>query len=1196
MARYSAREAADVVARALSDDRPCEIVGAQGALRGLLLARAAESLPRPVVYVAADDTTARRVAGDTAFFLGLSSAAATGAGAADEPIVVVPAPDVSPYADLSPNPRAVGARLATLFRLRGAGDTIAPPRVIVASVRALLAMTMSPDAFEARALHWAVGEEHDRDETVQALVAAGYRRAEVVEDPGTFAVRGGVMDVFVPLLRFPVRIEWFGDEIERMRLFDPDSQRSLRAIESCVVHPVRETIATTKEPLRNRVLALADAGNVPTSRSRQVVDNLAKGLDFFGVEALTPIFHDSMVPTFEYLPTDAAWLVEEPAALVELAERIEQERIEEHEKAVASLRLVAPPDRFCADPQVLQKWFDQCPVVSTASARPPGQAGARSRVELQVSSNVELRAALRAVRGRKGSELLRPLIDRIRALGTDEQGQVVTPWSVTIAAPNLTHAERLSSALRGYGLSVDTPRRASDGQVEVAPPAGAQTRVQVVAGELSEGFGSPEDRALLLCEADLFGRVTKRARPRRRKAGVGSLAQLSEGDYVVHIVHGVGRYVGLVKLSLGGVPGDYVEVHYAGKDKLYLPVHRLGEIERYVSAEAKAPRLDKMGGTTFETKKGKVKAHIRQMAEELLQIYAQREALAGYAHSPPDDTYAGFEATFPFEETPDQLEAIEAVQGDLGRAQPMDRLVCGDVGFGKTEVALRAAFRVAVGGKQVAVLAPTTVLVQQHFHTFRERMESFGVVVEHLNRFVSTAERKRIVAAIAAGTVDVVVGTHRLLSRDVRFANLGLVVIDEEQRFGVAQKERFKKLKTKVDMLALSATPIPRTLHLSLLGIREISLIMTPPVDRLAVRTFVTRQGDTVIEQGIRNELSRGGQVFYVVPKITGIEEHAVRVRTLVPEARVAVAHGRMPAAMLEKTMVDFVEHEADVLVCTTIIESGLDIPRANTMFIARADMFGLSQLYQLRGRIGRSRLRAYCYLMVGALEKLSPEAKRRLDALQKHAELGSGFHVASEDLEIRGAGEILGGRQSGQIAAIGFDAYSRILGEAVAELRGQPIVHETDPEMAFDVPAFLPDTYVEDTGQRLDLYRRLSAAPDIDAVTAVMEEIRDRFGEPPMEAVHLGFVMACKTYGRTLRALALELRGDRFTVRLRPQTPLSADMAKQLPALTEGRLRLVAPDRIALRVPEATGRRREPQLRACQDALAELVGLSAGP
>jgi transcription-repair coupling factor (superfamily II helicase) len=940
------------------------------------------------------------------------------------------------------------------------------------------------------------------------------------------------------------------------------------------------------------VLALADRNNVPTSTSRQVIENLAAGLDFFGIDALAPLFHDAMVPLWDHLPGDARWLVEDPAALWHLAARMDEERGAEHDKAVEALRLVAPPEGFAVEATELRARLDACPVVmSRAELYDPERSDDRPVARVAVEANLPLRAALDAARGRKGGELLRPLVDHVRRLGRDEDDELRTPWSVILAAPNLTHAERLTSLLRGYGLALDPPRRAGEAALPLQGPERGPTRVQVIAGELSAGFSCGSDRVLVLSEADLFGKLTRKAnRPSRRRTGLGSLSQLAIGDYVVHVTHGVGRYAGLCKLALGGVPGDFVQVEFAGTDKLYLPVHRLGEIERYVSAEAKAPKLDKMGGATFETKKARVKAEIRQMADELLQIYAQRQAEDGHAFPPGGETYSAFEATFPFEETPDQQEAIDAVQADLGKPQPMDRLVCGDVGFGKTEVALRAAFRAALSGKQVAVLAPTTVLVQQHYHTFRERMEGFGVRVEHLNRFVSAGETKRIVDGIRQGTVDVVVGTHRLLGRDVRFHDLGLLVIDEEQRFGVAQKERFKKLKTKVDVLTLSATPIPRTLHMSLLGIREISLIMTPPVDRLAVRTFLTRQGDAVIEEGIRKELARGGQVFYVVPKIQGIEEHAVRVRSLVPQARVLVAHGQMPPELLEKVMVDFVEHRADVLVCTTIIESGLDIPRANTMFVARADAFGLSQLYQLRGRIGRSRLRAYCYLMVGALEKLTPESRRRLEAIQKYAELGSGFHVASEDLEIRGAGEILGGRQSGQIQAIGFEAYSRLLQEAVAELRGQPIVHETDPELVFDVPAFLPDTYVEDTGQRLDLYRRLSSARDIDGVSAVMDEIRDRFGDPPMEAVHLGFVMACKSYGRALRALALELRGDRFSIRLGPDTPLPAGVAATLHQATSGRLRLQGADRIAVRVPAAGGRRREPQLRACQDGLAELL------
>ncbi|MEM6991679.1 MAG: transcription-repair coupling factor [Myxococcota bacterium] len=1196
MALSSPSEAAALVAAAFERRRSLRVLGADGAARGLLLARCAEAGGGPLLYVAPDDASARTVAADTAFFLGVSAPA--GSLDVGGPILVLPEPDTSPYADVSPDPRAVGARLAALSRLasgRGSAGGDADedngagaderPAVIVASLRALMRRAMPAAAFASLCRRFTVGQDLPRNDAVETLLAAGYVRAEVVEDPGTFAVRGGVMDLWVPRLRFPVRLEWFGDEVERLRLFDPTSQRSLRSIETLVVHPVRETVATTVDPVRPKVLALADAAEAPSSKTSTILDNIAKGQDFFGIDALAPIFHAQMDPVWSYLADDVRWMVEEPAALSTLAERLADEMAADYQKALAERAVVAGPEAFGLSAAETLARLEQSTVVLSRVETAEVDDG-RSMLRVEVEANVALRGQLAAARAGKGGEILRPVVDYVRGLAEQP-----SPWRVVLAAPNLTHAERLTSLLRGYGLPMLTPRNATEHALVAAGPEEGDTTVQVVAGELSAGLASGVDRFVVLSEADLFGRVTRRARARRRAtAGLGNLAQLTVGDYVVHVVHGVGRYVGLTKLSLRGIPADFVNIEYAGTDKLYLPVYRVAEIERYVSAEAKAPKLDKMGGTTFLTKTNKVKAEVRQLAEELLQIYAQREAMVGHAYPPPDDLHDAFDASFPFEETADQLDAIAAVGGDLTAERPMDRLICGDVGFGKTEVALRAAFRVATAGKQVAVLAPTTVLVQQHLATFKERMAPFGVRVVGLNRFVGAAARKTAITNIKDGNVDVVVGTHRILSKDVRFADLGLVVIDEEQRFGVAQKERFKKLKSKVDVLTLSATPIPRTLHLSLIGLREVSLIMTPPVDRLAVRTVLTRPGDAVIEDAVRAELSRGGQVFYVVPKIAGIEEHAVRIRRLVPEARVSVAHGRMPAAMLEKTMVDFVEHRADVLVSTTIIESGLDIPRANTMFIARADMFGLSQLYQLRGRIGRSKRRAHCFLMVQSLERLAPDARKRLEAIQRHAELGSGFHIASEDLEIRGAGEILGGRQTGTIATIGFEAYARILSEAVAELRGQPIVAESDPEIAFDVPAFLPDAYVEDTGQRLDLYRRLSAAADVDAVTVVMEEVRDRFGDAPVEARHLGVVMACKTYGRRLEASALELRADRLTIRLTDRTPLSPKVAAGLRAKTDGRLALGGEDRVVARLPPVRGEGRMEQLQAAQAALAELV------
>lgn len=1227
----SALEALPSILRALRGRRRTRVLGIEGGYRGLVLARAMADpdTDAPLLYVAPDDATARMVAADVGFFAGVDAAAVDDAAA--RRIVVVPEIDVSPYGDVSPDPRSVGARLAALERLR-AGEA----ELIIASLRSLVRKTIPADTFAGLCRSWRQGGELGREEAAAFLTAAGYVRVDVVGDPGSFAIRGGIMDVWVPIDPFPARLEWWGDEIERIRVFDPDTQRSLREVRGLRVHPVRETIAGGDQDMRLAVLSLGDELEVPTSTTRQVIENLKNGVDFFGIDALTPLFHGALSPLWDYLPADARWYVDEPEALLGLGERLAEQTEHEFRRAVAAKALVAPPDRFFLDRTVLADKIRATPVVGARLELHEPERAAKDRrglMRVDLGRNVALRGKLDAARGRKGGELLRPVVDHIRslsgegelpadpALGSDGGGPSFTVgdglglgespppvehWDVVLVAPNSTHAERLTAMLRGYGLKLARPEAAGErGVLELGGEGLRRTRVRVVPGTLSEGFVSAADRLLIVSESEIFGPVGRRQKRRRRgrRAGLASLTQLSVGDYVVHVVHGVGRYQGLTKLQTSGaakgrnaIASDFVIIEYAKRDKLYLPVHRIGEIERYVSAEAKAPKLDKMGGQTFEAKAKKIRADVRQLAEELLQIYAQREAQTGHGFPEAGDMYTSFEQTFPFEETPDQADAIDAVQDDLGKPQPMDRLICGDVGFGKTEVALRAAFRAAAGGKQVAVLAPTTVLVQQHFLTFSERMEAFPIQVGVLNRFASAAERKATLAGIRDGSVDVVVGTHRLLGRDVRFKDLGLVIIDEEQRFGVKQKDRFKKLKTSVDMLTLSATPIPRTLHMSLLGLREISMITTPPVDRLAVRTYLTRHSDVVIEEGVRKELARGGQVFYVVPRVLGIEEHAVRIRELVPEARVAVAHGQMPPEMLEQTMIDFVEHRADVLVSTTIIESGLDIPRANTMFIARADQFGLAQLYQLRGRIGRSKLRAYCFLMVNSLERLSDDARRRLEAIQRHSELGSGFNVASHDLEIRGAGDLLGRRQSGSIQAIGFEAYARILGEAVAELRGDPISLETDPELAFDVPAFLPDTYVEDVGARLDFYRRLSTARDADEVREVMAEIHDRYGELPVEGKHFGLMMACKSYGRRLGAISLELEGMRFSVRLGTQTPLGADVAIGLADMTDGRIRLVRgsgdhdSSRLVATIPNRTGKDCTRQLEVCEHVLAELM------
>jgi transcription-repair coupling factor (superfamily II helicase) len=1168
---------------ALREGQRLRVLGAEGGFLGLLLARAASdpAATGPLFVVVNEEARARALAADASFFLGLPGRDAGLEG----PVLVVPENETSPYSDAAADPRVIAQRLGALYRLAMAGD--AAPRLIFASGRSLARRVIPLGIFAGLCTRWAKGDLLDREEAIRLLERAGYRRVDVVEDPGSYAVRGGLLDVYPALSRFPARIELFGDEIERIRAFDPDNQRGQRELEAVVIHPVREAIPTTAAPLRQAALALADALEVPSSRTRQVLENLEQGLDFFGVEALTPLFHGQMAAMWSYLPEETRWLVEDPELLLEEAAAAAATIAEEHARARASKALVCPPEGFFEEPWALARVIAAAPVVcSGIDLYDPLAPEDRAALRVPLDRQRELRAQIEAARATKGAEVLRPVVEAIRAL----EGA----WTVLFVAPNQSHVERVAGLLRGYGVAVDAS--ALRGPAELAAPA-ASTRgrapVRVVAGSLSAGFVAPADRVFVASEAEIYGTQARQSGRARRGVGVASLSQLEIGDFVVHVVHGIGRYLGLVHLVLRGVAGDYVQIEYAGADKLYLPVYRLHEVERFLGGDGKPPRLDKMGGSTFMVKVGKVKDEVRQLADELLRIYAEREARDRRPYPEPGDLYMSFEASFPFEETPDQAAAIAAVHKDLDRRRPMDRLVCGDVGFGKTEVALRAAFRVALAGRQVAVLAPTTVLVQQHFLTFRERMEHFPLKVGHLSRFMAPKAVKEVVEGLRSGAIDVVIGTHRLLSRDVRFADLGLVVIDEEQRFGVAQKERFKKLRAQVDVLTLTATPIPRTLHMSLLGMREVSLITTPPVDRLAVRTHITRTGDAVIEEGIRRELARGGQVFYVVPRIQGIEEHALRIRDLVPEARVLVAHGQMAGELLEDAMVAFVEHRADVLVSTTIIESGLDIPRANTIFIAHADQFGLAQLYQLRGRVGRSRLRAYCYLMVSALERLSADGRKRLEAIQRHAELGSGFNVASHDLEIRGAGELLGGSQSGQITALGFESYARILAEAVAELRGAPISRESDPEVAFDVPAYLPENYVSDVGQRLDFYRRLSAAPGGDEVAEVMAELADRFGSPPLEAEHYGLIMTCKTYGARLRASTVELQGGHLRVRLGPTTPLRSEVAARLHQRTGGRWRLMSGDRLTATVRAPTGPDRRGPLQECVAALAELLALA---
>lgn len=1085
--------AQDVVARLQHAGASVRITGAAGSSGALLVTQVGHAKPaigqNPVVVLTANETRAQAFARDVRFFL------AEGSDAREEEFgdraVEFPAPDTSPYAEVAPSAGVEGARLAVLFRLaHGLG-----PEVLTVGVEAALRRVLPRDAFEARCHHVAKGEEIGRDEFASRLTQAGYERVAVVEDAGTFAVRGAVLDLYCPLYPYPTRLEWDGDHVEAVRLFDPTTQRTLRRLPDLFVHPARETLKTGTR-LRERIVQAADDAGAPSSRVRELVERLEGGQMFLGLHGYLPALHDHMATLFDYLPKGALLVVEDPAATAEAA----RDHWELERDAFATRRqegaIVLPPEEHMA----AIDWANR----QRLEIDPLG-----GELDLGARPLDDLAAELKA--SRSTDDPLGPLRERLQRW-KNESRRIVVQLSAN------TQAERLAGLLAARDCAMPT--------------------IQI--GELGQGF--VWDDRVVLAEQEIFGPHTKRRLLTRRDAR-SNLADLAPGDLIVHAEHGIGRTLGLVTLDVGGIRGDFLLLEYAAGHKLYLPVSRLSLVERYRGAEDNV-RLDRLGGETFARRKQKATQDAQALAEELLQTYAQRRATAGVAHAEPDALFAEFEATFPFDETPDQARTITDVLADLTAPHPMDRLVCGDVGFGKTEVALRAAFLVASSGKQVAVLAPTTVLVEQHLRTFRERLAAWPLQVEGLSRFRSKREQATILRDLAAGRVDIAIGTHRLLQSDVRFRALGLIIVDEEHRFGVGHKERLKKMRASVDVLAMTATPIPRTLNLSLAGLRDLSLITTPPENRLSIRTLLCRTEDHVIRNAIRKELARGGQVFFVHNRIESIHEWVEKLRGLVPEAKLALAHGQMAACDLERVMVDFVSGAVDILVTTAIIESGLDIPRANSMLIHRADTLGLAQLYQLRGRIGRGRERAFCHLLIDS-EAIAPNARKRLEAVLRHSDLGSGFALASTDLDIRGAGELLGSRQSGHVAALGFETYVRILEEAVAELKGEPIHRERDPDVTVDVPAYIPEAYVEDAGQRLDLYKRLAEARNEDAVRMVLDEMQDRYGPAPGEVETLGQLMICKALARGLGALTLEITRSRLALALGEDENSAMDPAK---------------------------------------------------
>ncbi|MCG8555295.1 MAG: transcription-repair coupling factor [Proteobacteria bacterium] len=1175
----------------------------------LALARLGER-GRPLLVVTPDTESASRLMANLRFFLGEEEATRA---------LSYPASEVSPFVDVTTDRRASMQRLAVLFHLAHAR----PWRLIVASTEAVARKVMPPQALRYRSLCVETGDEIDRDRLLAALADGGFVRVPVVEDPGTYAVRGAVVDVFPPHERYPIRLELDDELVCSLKRFDPDTQRKVVAQlnaeqdVSLWVYPVREAIvseSTTLEDVKRRLGELCDDVNMPTRQRSQLIEDVLCGRAFLNGERFVPAFQPRLVSLFDHLPDDVPRVIIDPSAVAR-SSRAELGRAKrDHDAALANQEPAYPVAAHYLNEQGIADGLTASTtlvlhrllVAGTPDAVQEGPLGwletaaPQDAMDLGAQAQTELRALAGAApkASARRHEPLAPLAERAR-VWLDEG------FRVLFAARSQTQAQRLLSVLKTYGVPVPAAPRPS---YEALPKNWLPRQLELLARPLKDGFAWPSQGLICVSEEDVFGsrgleRRTKRddrdSRSRRR-AFLEDLRQLAPGDLVVHVTHGIGRYLGLERKHMPLSQGDRLHglkpvsvevlvVQYAGGDKLYLPVTRLNQIQKFSGSEASKAKLDRLGGQTFNRAKSRVRGAIRRLADDLLKLYAERSARTRPPLPAPDSIYTEFEAAFPFEETPDQARAIDDVMNDLDTPEPMDRVVCGDVGFGKTEVALRAAFRVAMNGRQVAVLCPTTVLAQQHFMTFRERFAPYPLELDVLSRFVQKRQQNELVRRIKDGTCDVVIGTHRLLSRDVHFRKLGLLVVDEEQRFGVAHKERIKTLRKEVDVLTLSATPIPRTLQMAVGGIRNLSLITTPPADRRAVRTFATRWDEGVIREAIERELSRGGQVFFVHNRIEGLYERAARLQEMLPRVRFAIAHGKLKESVLERVVTDFVQGRYDVLCSTAIVENGLDIPRANTMLIDRSDLFGLAQLYQLRGRVGRAKERAYCYLIAPAPNRMTDEARTRIETLQRFSELGSGFQVSSLDMELRGAGDLLGAEQSGNIASVGFELYVRMLEEAVAELRGEARIHEVDPELTLDADAYLPEDYIGDVGVRLSLYKRLADASSEGAITEMAAEMEDRFGPPPLPAQQLVRSMALRPLLRRLRVVGCEAYRRRVTLHFRHDTPLDRHQIASLTTSPQWRL---TPDmKLTRRFDEAIDRG---AIEGAEHVLHELLRLTS--
>ena len=1042
---------------AIAGQRDAVIAVPEVARATTLAALVANTKRRPVVIAVPTGTMAQSIADDLAAFLGADS------------IEFFPSWETLPFERVSPAVHTMGSRMRTMWRLRQGDDA---PTVVVASTRALL-QKLAPGSTTLEPIRVSVGTSIDIDALCEQLVHFGYRRETVVEHRGEFARRGAIVDIYPSTDDEPIRIDLWGDEVDRLSHFTVADQRSTNDVATTLIFPARELLYV--EGLKERAASLI--ASEPWGREQW--ERLSEGQIFDGMESWLPWLTETDELLTDHLGDDALIVLVEPRRMSDRA----RDLLAEEDDLARALATSWARDENVSFPRLhveADRLFNDGKRTPTISVVPTAETVEGPSIPASGWGPIVHEPT--------------SFIRRVNEMLADK-------WRVVVTAETEESIPRLVDLMRSHGL---------DFKPTNDPDTIAKPGAWVALAPQSRGVSLPNSRIAIIGEADLSGRRrTRKGRTTRSRSSGTVFEDLQPGGYVVHAHHGVGKYEGMVKRSIGGVERDYLLIAYKGGDKLYIPTEQIGLIRQYIGGEA--PALHRMGGSDFARAKSRVRSAVREVAQELVLLYQRRVSAAGHAFPPDTPWQSEMENAFPFVETPDQLEAIKSIKEDMESEVPMDRLLCGDVGFGKTEVSVRAAFKAIQDGMQVAVLVPTTLLATQHGNTFSERFAGYPIKVEVLSRFLTNAEAKKVIAGLATGEIDCVIGTHRLLQESIEFKNLGLLVVDEEQRFGVQHKEAMKRMKTNVDVLSMSATPIPRTLEMSLVGIRDLSLLQTPPAERQPILTYVGEQSEQVAIEAIRRELLREGQVFWVHNRVQSIEERAAEIREWVPEARVAVAHGQMDESTLEQIVLDFWEGMYDVLVCTTIIESGIDMPTVNTLVVERADLLGLGQMHQLRGRVGRSGQRAYAYLFHPRDKVLSHEAYERLRTIGESTELGSGFKIAMRDLEIRGAGNLLGESQSGHIAAVGYDLYCQLVTEAVSEMKGEKPIEMPEVKVDITVDAHLPESYVPSEDLRLEAYRRLATIRTESELADIESEWRDRFGPLPAPAQALMNVAALR-------------------------------------------------------------------------------------